>query len=113
MTNFDYIKSRLTELDLCYYEFPHEIPVNSRPELFSHKIYDVFRKWAESASGNHGNMSKGEYPSGKVVKENPSIWAWEFWHYPDGSKKRMGRNNIIAFQVWLGMQYDEKEWENV
>ena len=112
MTNFEYIKQHFTELDLAYYEFPYAQPIKNRPRLFSDKIYGAFSKWAESCSSNHGNMAKGcKSGDDHIIEENPSIWAWEKWHYPDGKWRKSGRNNVVAFQVWLSMQYKPDEWE--
>jgi len=111
MTNFEYIKYNLTELDLAYYEFPHSLPIEDRPELFSDKIYGVFDKWACSCTSNSGNMMKGCTSGGRVIKENPSIWAWERWYCSDGEWSKLGRNRIVAFSQWLSMPYRAKEWE--
>ena len=110
MTNFEYIKQNLTEVDLAYYEFPHELPVLKQPSRFSDRIYHAFTKWAESCSPNHGNMAKGCKIGDRVIEEDPSIWAWQRWYYPDGEWRESGRNHIVAFQVWLSMQYKPEEW---
>lgn len=113
MTNFDYIKQNLTELDLAYYEFPYSLPIEKRPPLFSEKIYGAFDKWANSCSSNYGNMARGCTSGDHVIEENPSIWAWEKWRYPDGEWRKSGRNRIVAFLVWLSMQYKAEEWNLV
>ena len=110
MTNFDYIKMNLTELDLAVYEFPYDIEIKDRPLLFSEKIYDAWLKWAESTSTNHGNMAKGVHGS-IVINENPSIWAWEEWRYPDGTWRKSGRSHTVSFLVWLSEQYNPDDWE--
>ena len=109
MTNFEYIKNNLTELDLAYYEFPHDMSLKDRPDLFCEKIYAAWNKWAESASSNHGNMAKGIYGE-IVINENPSIWSWEIWHYPDKTCKKSGRSHTISFLVWLSKQYNPEDW---
>lgn len=109
MTNFDYIKMNLTELDLAVCVFPYYIKIKDQPSLFSEKIYDAWCKWAESTSTNHGNMAKGVHGS-TVINENPSIWAWEEWHYPDGTRRKSGRNHTVSFLVWLSKQYDPNNW---
>lgn len=43
MTNFDYIKTNLKELDLAVYMFLYDIIIKDQPLLFSEKIYDVWR----------------------------------------------------------------------
>jgi hypothetical protein len=111
MTNFEYIKRNLTELDLAYYEFPHELPLTNQPQRFSDRIYSAFTKWAESCSLNHGNMAKGCKAGDHVIEENPSIWAWHRWYFPDREWRAAGRNKIVAFQVWLSMQYNQEEWD--
>ena len=110
MTNFEYIKNNLSERDLAYLIFPHVLKPNEVPsELFSDKIYSAWSKWAESASSNLGNMSKGIH--GKhIIKEDPSIWFWERWSFPDGTWKKRGRNHIVSFSVWLSMQYNPDDW---
>ena len=111
MTNFEYVMKHLTERDLAYYEFPYFEKWNELPEgLFSQKIYWAFNKWAESASSNHGNMAKGCVSGDHVIEENPSIWAWEQWYYPDGTWRKSGRTRTVAFQVWLSMQYNPEDW---
>ena len=111
MTNFEYIKQHLTGLDLAYFIFPHALPAESQPIKFSDRIHSAFFKWAESCSSNRGNMAKGIHPSGIVIKENPSIWAVEKWAFPDGEWKKLGRNRVVSFQVWLSMQYKPEEWD--
>ena len=110
MTNFEYIKENLTELDLAYYIFPHQTLWKDQPKLFSSKIWKAWGKWADSFSENRGNMAKGEYGDGTIIKHNPSIWSYEYWFFPDGTRKKRGRNNIVSFSVWLSLQYDEKYW---
>ena len=107
MTNFEYIKENLTELDLTVYFRPYD---KDRPPLFSEKIYGAWRKWAESTSTNHGNMAKGVYSGDTVINENPSIWAWEKWWYPDDTWSNSGRNYRVSFLVWLSKQYDPDDW---
>ncbi len=111
MTNFEYIKQNLTELDLAYYEFPHAMPLSNQPQLFSDRIYSAFTEWAESCSSNHGNMAKGCKAGDHIIEEDPSIWAWHRWYFPDGEWREAGRNKIVAFQVWLSMQYKPEEWD--
>ena len=111
MTNFEYIKQNLTELDLASYVFPHDIGAKDRPSLFSEKIYSAWRKWAESISSNHGNMAKGKHGN-REIKENPSFWAWRSWYYPDGKWRNSGRTRTVSFLVWLSKQYDSEDWED-
>lgn len=110
MTNYDYIKAHITERDLAYYEFSHFSSPLNRPPLFIDKIYYAFRNWAESCSSNRGNMAKGCKYRGGVITENTPIWVWENWYYSNGDWKT-GRNQIVAFQVWLSMQYKPEEWD--
>ena len=110
MTNFEYIKENLTELDLAYYEFPNHIKIEDRPDLFSDRVFGAYDRWASGGYANKGNQAAGDYGY-KIVKDNPSIWSWEKWYYPDGSWRKSGRNRIISFQVWLNRQYDPNEWD--
>ncbi len=110
MTNYEYIKNNISERDLAYYIFPHAMKPKDRPPLFSDRIYGAWSTWAESASPNRGNMAKGDH-NGKIIENNPSIWMFERWTYPDGSWQSKGRNSIISFLVWLSMQYNPAEWE--
>lgn len=107
MTNFEYIMKHLTERDLAYFMCPH---IQPEPEPFPDKIYWAFNSWAESASSNHGNMAKGCTSGNHVIEENPSIWAWERWYFPDGTWRKSGRTRIVAFQVWLSEQYNPEDW---
>ena len=111
MTNFEYVMKHLTERDLAYYEFPNWETSGDRPGLFSHKIYPAFSRWAESVSSNHGNMAKGCISGDHVIEENPSVWAWGLWYFPDGEWRLAGRTRIVAFQVWLSEQYNPEDWE--
>lgn len=106
MTNFEYIKSTMTERDLAEAVTKH---IAWTPWIL--KIRYAFDKWAESTSSNHGNMAKGLWYNDREIKENPSIWAWEIWHYPDGTTKKMGRPPMVAFQVWLAAQYNPEDWD--
>lgn len=110
MTNFEYVMKHLTERDLAYFIFPHSEPYQTRQGSFSGKIYYAFNRWAESASSNHGNMAKGCVSGDHVIEENPSIWAWERWYFPDGTWRSAGRTRIVAFQVWLSEQYNPEDW---
>ena len=113
MTNAEYIKQHLTDLDLAHLTFPHTIPTKDKPPLFSDKMWSAWSNWAASASNNLGNMAAGHYHSeygDYDIEENPSIWAWEEWCYPDGKWRKSGRNHIISFLVWLSKQYDPEDW---
>ena len=93
MTNAEYIKSKMSDVDLAWML---EMPVINSP-LFIDQIRDAFSNWAHSVSGNHGNMAKGNH--GKtVIKEDPSIWAFEKWGMPDGTwlRKRKDKKCSVA-----------------
>ena len=109
MTNFEYIKDNLTELDLAYYTFPHDLKPKDKVNGFLERVYEAWNKWAESVSSNKGNMAAGEYKSG-IIKEDPSIWAWQDWHFPDGTWRRRGRSHTVSFLVWLSKQYNPEDW---
>ena len=101
MTNADYIRQHMTDADIAL------VIGNSNgycPYL-PNRAYDVWRKWALSATSNHG------YISGRHGHDDPSIWYWEQWYFPDGQWKRMGRTKSVSVQVWLSMQYKPEEWE--
>lgn len=53
------------------------------------------------AKGRHGNT---------IIKEDPSIWYWMMWHYPDGTIRKSGRTPSVSIQVWLSMQYNPEDW---
>ena len=110
MTNFEYIKQNITENDLAYYEFPHDMKRENRPNLFADKIYSAWANWARSASSNNGNMAAGCHHRDYIIKENPSIWFWQNWAFPDGTWKKKGRSHTISFLVWLSKQYDPEDW---
>ena len=106
MTNFEYIKANLTERDIAsIISYTDTLDDNS----ILNKAWLVFNAWAKSFSSNVGNMTYNSKTKEPI--ENPSIWNFEIWHYPDGSTKRCGRNSHIAKQVWLSKQYDEKTWK--
>ena len=109
MTNAEFIKSKLTDADIaCMMQFGVIFDCN-RTKLIK-KAYDTWKKWAESASDNHGNMAKGIHGT-TVIKQDPSVWNFEKWKYPDGTWKHSGRTESVSMQVWLSMQYNEKEWQ--
>ena len=110
MTNFEYIMKHMTECDLASYVFPYNGLYKECGELFSDKIYSAFENWAYSASSNQGNMAKGCISGDHVIEENPSVWAWEQWYYPDRTWRKSGRTKVVAFQVWLFAQYNPDEW---
>jgi hypothetical protein len=111
MTNFEYIMKHMTERDIAAYVFPYNGLCTEYGELLSDKIYSAFENWAHSASSNHGNMAKGCISGDHVIEENPSIWAWGLWYFPDGEWRSAGRTRIVAFQVWLSEQYNPEDWE--
>jgi hypothetical protein len=86
MTNAEYIKSRMSDADLAGI-LEERFSVASK---FIDQIRDAFNNWSHSVSGNHGNMAKGNHEK-TVIKENPSIWAFEVWKMPDGTWRRKGR----------------------
>ena len=109
MTNFDYIKDNIKEIDIAYFLFPHDLALRDRPKGISERIYGAWDKWAESASSNKGNMAAGIH--GKtIINEDPSIWHFQDWCYPDGKWRRKGRNHTISMLVWLSKQYDPEDW---
>ncbi len=106
MTNAEYIKLKMSDADLAWMML--KWPVTGSP-LFIDQIREAFYNRAHSVSGNQGNMAKGNH--GKtVIKEDPSIWAFEKWGMPDGTWRRKGRTSSVAWQVWLSKQYDPAEW---
>ena len=108
MTNTDYIKSNLKDVDLA--ELLRTCVTFSSPSSeFLHRAYRAWSRWANTTSGNHGNMAKGIYKK-SIVNEDPSIWFWEWWHYPDGEWRRSGRTSNVSLQVWLSKQYNPAEW---
>ena len=109
MTNYEYVTSKMTETDLAHLMFPHAMDVRDRGETFFDRVRDAWRKWALSASPNEGNMAKGLHEKYEI-KDDPSIWYWEKWKYPDGEWRTAGRNSVVSFSVWLSLQYDEKDW---
>ena len=105
MTNAEYIKQGMSDVDLaCMLKDTFSVA-----PPFIDQIRNAFYNWSHSVSGNTGNMAKGTH--GKIViKEDPSIWAFEKWRMPDGSWQRKGRTRSVAWQVWLSKQYNPTEW---
>ena len=107
MTNSEYILNCISDRDLAYLLKPWRYCKDEPP--FVTKIRDAHAHWAESTSNNRGNMAKGIH--GKtVIEEDPSIWAWHEWHYPNGEWKKSGRTDSVSWQVWLSEQYDAEDW---
>ena len=109
MTNFEYIINHLTERDIVKivsYSFD-----SFDETLFTNKIYEAWEKWALSVSPNTGNMAKGSICGEETIKNNPSIWFWEKWFMPNGTKENKGRTRSVSIQVWLSLQYNPKDWE--
>ena len=98
MTNLEYIKSIMTDRDLA-----NLVLFSARDASFQWKVYCAFDKWAESFSTNRGNCVREGI-------ENPSIWAFETWHYPDGHMEEKGQPRNVAFQTWLCHQYNKDDW---
>lgn len=107
MTNADYIRSAMTDADMAMMLANY---TRIRPNL-TRKAYNAWSRWAESASSNHGNMVKGDH--GRThISEDPSVWLFENWAFPDGTWKRMGRTMLVSVQVWLSQPYRPEEWED-
>ncbi len=104
MTNAEYIISRISDIDIakCMTELRHY-------DTIFESAYHAWRRWAISVSPNIGNMAKGRYTN-SFTTNNPSIWAFENWYYPDGIWRKSGRTNNVSVQVWLTMQYNPDEW---
>ena len=98
MTNLEYIKSIMTDRDLAGL-----LIYDDRGAKLKWRIIGAFRKWAESFSTNKGNCVKEGI-------DNPSVWAFETWFYPDGHKEKRGQPQNVAFQTWLCHQYNKEDW---
>lgn len=111
MTNAEYILKNLSDVDLAYSISGRWFTTqNEKPDLLFDKAYNAWNNWAESASSNKGNMAKGKHGN-TIIKENPSVWNWYEWRYPDGIWKKSGRIPSVSVLVWLSMQYNPAEWE--
>ena len=109
MTNADYIKSKLSDVDIAFMLEWNKSFSDTRSTLIK-RAYGAWSRWAKSTSFNHGNMAKGKH--GKtIIKWDPSVWYWTQWKFPDGTWRRSGRTKIVSLQVWLSMQYKPEEWE--
>ena len=109
MTNADYIKSIISDVDIAWMLSSCISKVKPEPG-FIYRAHKVWRRWAKSTSSNKGNTAKGKH--GKTeIKEDPSVWYWEEWIYHDDTWRRSGRTKIVSMQVWLSMQYKPEEWE--
>ena len=111
MTNADYIKSKLSDVDIAWMLRNGGRFAYTKSSLIE-RAYKAWTQWAESASNNHGNMAKGKHGETEI-KEDPSVWYWPKWKYPDGTWKNSGRTQIVSLQVWLSMQYRPEEWMEV
>lgn len=109
MTNADYIKENLKDIDIAWMLKWGWTGGKERSALIT-KAYDAWARWASSTTKNTGNMAKGVHGN-TIIKENPSIWYWEKWAYPDGEWRTSGRTEIVSLQVWLSKQYNPEEWE--
>lgn len=108
MTNSEYIKANLSDRDLAY--CMREFLMGQEEPVFIKHIRNAWAKWAQSTSSNDGNMAKGKHGSIEI-SENPSIWYWEKWAYPDGQWRQSGRSHSVAWQVWLSEQYNPLDWQ--
>lgn len=108
MTNADYIKSKISDADIALMIMPYVRFDDEKTSLIK-KAYKAWQKWAESTSNNKGNMAKGRHGN-IIIKEDPSIWYWMMWHYPDGTIRKSGRTPSVSLQVWLSMQYNPEDW---
>ena len=103
MTNADYIRQHITDVDISKLLF-NQFLIPEKP-TFSEKAYNAWKKWADSTTSNHGNIA------GRPDQDDPSVWFWERWRYPGNIWKRMGRTRSVSVQVWLSKQYNPEEWE--
>ena len=97
MTNLDYIKSIMTDRLAANLFFN-----NSSGDNFQWKVIRAFNNWADRFGDHKGNVVN--------EKGNPSIWSFEWWHYPDGRREKKGQPRNVAFQTWLGHQYNKDDW---
>lgn len=97
MTNLDYIKSQMTDRILAEMLTHGEIGHN-----FKWDVIGAFYKWADRFGDHKGNVVS--------EKGNPSIWSFEWWHYPDGRREKKGQPQNVAFQTWLCHQYNKDDW---
>lgn len=105
MTNSDYIISRLNDQTLAVlfqngYSFTFE-------KGFANDVRNAFKKWRR----NTYRPNKNFFDNTDAETERPSVFEWSKV-IKDGKAGSYGyRTDRVAFQVWLSMQYDPKEWE--
>lgn len=103
MTNAEYIKSRITDNDLCklfnerkmFYE-----------DGFLSEVNKVYGCWASFEFTSNGNVKE-------VSGKTPSIWNWEKTHNEETGKwERTGRTKNVSFSVWLFEKYNNSYWQD-
>ena len=102
MTNSDYIKNKLTDIDLCKLFMERSMFYNDG--LLS-EISKVYNYWSSFELTSDGNV---KYLGCKT----PSVWCWERTHNRENGKwETTGRTRIVSFSVWLFEQYDKEYWK--
>jgi hypothetical protein len=102
VTNADYIKSRLSDNDLCKLFIERRMFYE---DGFLSEVNKVFNYWASFEFTSNGNVKE-------IGGKTPSIWHWERTHNNETGKwETTGRTNTVSFSVWLFEQYDKKYWQ--
>ena len=70
MTNADYIKSKLSDVDIAWMLRNGGRFADTKSSLIE-RAYKAWTQWAESASNNHGNMAKGSTEKRKSKRIPP------------------------------------------
>lgn len=101
MSNGDYIRSRLSDRDMCI------LFINQRwaYEGFLWDVRKVYDYWKTFKFTDQGNIKhKGE--------KTPSIWNWRrTLNKETGEWETTGRTLEVAFSVWLANPYKKENWD--
>lgn len=125
MTNFEYIISKLTDVelaDLIFYNFY----ATGRHSAFGQKAYRAYSKWANALVGCNGNMYFID-----DTEHQPNVFQTSYLHFFKGTREQYNkkltstseitnskncnkyaipRKTALSMQVWLSKQYNPDEW---
>ena len=106
MTNKEYIKLRLSDIDLAELFTKGKLVCDTN---FNKTVQQVFKNWMKKNDITNRNFEKNY----ENIEKNHSVFGfWErICNEETDSWIPYGRTKSVKFQQWLSMQYNPEEWK--
>lgn len=116
MTNFEYIISKLTPRDLAimathcgFWDVLYDNKKSASGSILDGRIHKAFEKFKRSFDD--------VYHEGNIYKEDdekkPNVFEWDSVSVDNEDKWiRYGHGEMLSFQIWLEMPFNENDWSD-